>query len=91
MKKARAPTQDVDVVQLEALLARIERVVVKEDHEIVAALVGTLLEVQRLLREGARRARRAWRATEHEPRRREQRVGRGADAVARRRSDEPRQ
>jgi len=50
VKKARPPTKDVDVSQLEALLARIDGAVTQEDHALVAALVGTLLEVHRLLR-----------------------------------------
>lgn len=50
MEKTRAPIKDVDVAQLEALLARNEGVITPEDHEIVAGLVYTLLEVQRLLR-----------------------------------------
>lgn len=50
MKKARPTTKDVDVAQLEGLLARIEGTVTQEDHALVAALVSTLLEVHRLLR-----------------------------------------
>jgi transposase len=41
----------LDVAEVEALLARIEPLVTKADHECLEALVGTLIEVTRLARQ----------------------------------------
>jgi transposase len=41
----------LDVVEVEALLARIAPLITKADHERLAALVGTLIEVTRLARQ----------------------------------------
>ncbi|MBV8111314.1 MAG: hypothetical protein JO012_16275, partial [Hyphomicrobiales bacterium] len=41
----------LDVAEVEALLVRIEPLIAKADHECLTSLVGTLLEVTRLLRQ----------------------------------------
>jgi transposase len=43
----------LDIAEVEALLARIEPSIAKADHECLTALVGTLIEVTRLLRQGS--------------------------------------
>jgi hypothetical protein len=46
-----ASTLSLDVADVEALLARIEPLITKADHECLKSLVGTLLEVTRLARQ----------------------------------------
>lgn len=48
----------LDVAQVEALLARIEPAIAKADYELLKSLLGTLIEVTRIVRQqGARIAR----------------------------------
>src|SRR5262249_54997214 len=46
-------TISLDIAEVEALLARIEPLIAKADHECLTSLVGTLIEVTRLLRQGS--------------------------------------
>jgi transposase len=49
--KAKAPTLSLDVAELDALLARVEPLVAKADHEYLTSLAHTLVEVSRVARQ----------------------------------------
>ena len=49
--KAKAPILALDVAELDALLARVEPLIAKADHECLTSLAHTLVEVTRVARQ----------------------------------------